>query len=112
MNTANKLIEEAQELDRDAQALAEAAKQLRVAAGILGCEDPKPFDGTRAEQLAQFIQRRGGSATRTEIVRDSGIPAGTVASLLGSKKKFEKDSTEKWHIKNRELAIQAQSAQA
>ncbi len=94
----------ASDLDSQASHFEEAAKKLREAAAVLrgGVSE---YDGnghlkTRAETLAEFISRKGGSATRQEIIREAGIPAGTVASLLGTKKRFHKDEMNKWHVKS------------
>ncbi len=87
---------------RAATRMEEDAKKLREAADILDHAvrfEPVETHGTRAEQLAAFIEQRGGKATRTEIVRDSGVPPGTIASLLGSTKKFVKDKSDFWHVK-------------
>ncbi len=92
----------AKELSNTAAKLESDAKKLREAAEIMNRQnksDPVPYSGTRAEQLAKFLEGHGGGATRTEIVLESGIPPGTVASLLGSKKKFAKDSKGFWHPK-------------
>lgn len=78
------------------------ARKLREAAEILAHStsgEIKPYSGTRAEQLAAFIQEHGGAATRTEIVEESGIPPGTVASLLGTGKRFAKDHRGYWKPK-------------
>lgn len=87
--------------------LAEAEK-LREAAQALNHKlvtEPEIVlpDGTRKEQLATIIQQLGGEATRSEInaiAEKSGIPLGTIASLLGSKHHrrlfHEKDG--KWSV--------------
>ena len=90
------------------------ARKLREAAEILGYTNStsqvvkhekqasraKPFNGTRAEQLKDYLHgKHGGGATRQEILAESGIPAGTVASLLGFSKKFIKDRHDHWHIR-------------
>ncbi len=100
-DTTKKLLDAAAALERDAE-------KLRGAAAVLNHvhHEPIPYEGTRAEQLAKFIIERGGKASRPEIVRESGIPPGTVASLLGTKKKFEKDDNDLWHIKNKDLEKQ------
>lgn len=87
---------------RAATRMEEDARKLREAADILDHSvrfEPQETHGTRADQLVAFIEKRGGKATRTEIVRESGVPTGTVASLLGSKKKFVKDAKDFWHVK-------------
>lgn len=85
------------------------ARKLRDAADVLGNTTPAATlsrnavpnnSRTRAEYLADFICRNGGAASRQEIVRESGLKPGTIASLLGSKKRFRKDAHGKWHIKN------------
>jgi len=43
---------------------------------------------TRKDQVAKFIRERGGSATRSEIIRGTGIPQGTVAYVLNDEKRF------------------------
>ncbi len=106
-DVTKKLLDQAAKLERDAE-------KLRAAVAVMNSvhHEPIPFNGTRAEQLATFIAEKGGGATRTEIVRESGIPPGTVASLLGTKKKFEKDQNDIWHIKNKELAEKVQQRDA
>lgn len=95
---------EIKELERAAKKFEEDAKKLREAAQILsraGAPETADYNGTRADQLAKFIEKHGGAAERKLIIAESGIPAGTVASLLGSKKKFEKDRRGFWHPKQR-----------
>lgn len=104
------------EMVKTAEKLELDAKKLREAADIMQHNirfEPSTFDGTRAEQLAAFIEKHGGKATRTEIVEESGIPPGTVASLLGTGKKFEKDKSGFWHSKphRQEVPSATESAQ-
>lgn len=90
------------EMVKTAERLEEDAKKLREAADILEHNirfEPSAYNGTRAEQLESFIREHGGAVTRTEIVKNSGIPHGTIASLLGSNKRFFKDAKDNWHIK-------------
>ncbi len=90
------------------------AKKIREAVDIVEHTvrfDPCPFEGTRAEQLAAFIEKNNGHATRQEIIAGSGIPAGTVASLLGSKKKFTKDQRGFWHVKTKSQEVPASKQQ-
>ncbi len=103
--TAKDLIGTAAKFEADAQKLREAAAILDYSNGTghgpgkQQTPQAKPFDGTRAEQLKDYLKRRGGAATRQEILGESGIPAGTVASLLGFSKKFIKDRHERWHVR-------------
>ncbi len=93
------------ELVKTAEKLEQDAKKLREAAEILSHTTPvvekQEYSGTRAEQLTAFLASCGGGATRPQIVDKSGIPAGTIASLLGSGKKFDKDKRGFWHPKQR-----------
>lgn len=43
---------------------------------------------TRKGQVAEFIRAHGGSASRSEIIRGAGIPAGTVAYCLNDEEMF------------------------
>ena len=98
---------------RTATRMEEDAKKLREAADILEHSvrfEPQETHGTRAEQLAQFIDKCGGKATRTEIVQQSGVPAGTIASLLGSKKKFVKDNRDFWHVRPKSQEVPAETS--
>ncbi len=100
---------------RAAEHLEADAKKLREAADIIEHSvrfEPSAQNGTRAEQLASFIESRGGQATRTEIISESGIPAGTIASLLGSKKKFTKDARDFWHVKPKHQEVPAAHAES
>ena len=106
------------ELLKAAVKLESDAKKLRDAAAVIGpnLNEPIPYSGTRAQQLEDFIAKKGGGASRLEILEESGIPAGTVASLLGSHKKFVKDKGGVWHSKRQEvpslekaLPVQAQA---
>lgn len=93
------------ELIREAEMLESQAKTLRAAASVISNHphlNTASNTQTRAEQLKQFINDHGGAATRQEIIAGAGIPAGTVASLLGSKKKFRKDQRGFWNIKGPE----------
>ncbi len=100
MNT-KELTQAANKLEHDAVTLREAADILDHA----GKEEAPPYQGTRAEQLAAFLASRGNRATRTEIITSSGIPPGTIASLLGTKKKFQKDNHGYWHPKPKAAEI-------
>ncbi len=92
--TAKVLLEAAAKLEEDAAKLKGAAAVLTY-----GEPEPEPYDGTRAEQLADYIEKHGGAVPRLEIVKKSGIPPGTIASLLGHKKKFCQDDHGYWHVK-------------
>ena len=68
------LVEAAEKIEREAKILREASEILRKAFGVV--ENPvKPFGGTGAEQLSEYLGKHGGAATRTDIVRESGIQA-------------------------------------
>lgn len=96
------LIVEAERMEQNARKLRDAADVLgNIAPATTLSRNVVPNNSrTRAEHLAEFIAKHGGAATRQEIVRESGIKPGTIASLLGSKKRFRKDAHGKWHIKN------------
>lgn len=95
------LIQEAERMEQNARKLRDAADVLGSINRLTSAAQSMPNNSrTRAEHLAEFIAKHGGAATRQEIVRESGIKPGTIASLLGSKKRFRKDAHGKWHIKN------------
>ncbi len=94
---------------RAAAKLEDDAKKLREAAAIMEhtpLVEATDQAGTKAEQLAAFIAAQGGGATRTQIVHGSGIKPGTIASLLGTKKKFQKDGRGYWHVKPKHSELQ------
>ncbi len=90
------------ELEQQAQWHEEVASKMRETAEVvkrgIGVADANGESKTMADRLAEFLEKRGGAATRQEIVKRSGIKSGTIASLLGSKKRFHKDDLGKWHI--------------
>lgn len=101
MNTGistNDMVKTAEKLEEDARKLREAADILEHNISF----EPSVYNGTRAEQLEEFIAKRGGKVTRTEIVKHSGIPHGTIASLLGTGKRFVRDSNDNWHVKKQQ----------
>ena len=52
--------------------------------------------GTRKEQTANFV-RAHGACTRTEIREGTGIPVGTLATVLNDKTMF-RNRNGKWHL--------------
>ncbi len=105
MNSRKELLALAVRLESDARKLRDAAEVLGHGSKI----EAEPYNGTRAEQLAAFIARHNGSgASRTEILQESGIPTGTVASLLGSGKRFKKDANGNWHVREQARVVKHQ----
>ncbi len=107
MDSRKQLLATAIRLESDAKKLREAADILSHGSKI----EPEPYNGTRAEQLAAFIAKHNGSgASRTEILAESGIPTGTVASLLGSGKRFHKDANGHWHVRKSSKSAEQEAA--
>ncbi len=106
--STKEMLSAAEKLEIDARKIREAIDIVEHTVR----PDQSSFEGTRAEQLEAFIAKNGGHATRPQIIAKSGIPPGTVASLLGSKKKFSKDTRGFWHVKAKSQEVPAPKQQA
>jgi hypothetical protein len=52
----------------------------------------------RKDQVAKFIRERGGSASRSEIIKGTGVPIGTVAYALNDERFVARAG--KWHLRD------------
>jgi hypothetical protein len=102
------LITKAADMERQGKRLLDAAKKLRDAAAVLSDGVPgeaakrrKPGrpskkDGTsRLDQLKRFVRSRG-DVSRKEAKTESGLPPGTVGSLLTRKYGFAQREDGRW----------------
>lgn len=83
-----------------------AARKLDEAAAVFrgaqtgetnGGVNGKAPRGTRLNELKEFIKKRG-AMTRKEIVKESGMPKGTISTYLNDKH-FKKEGKNKWIVK-------------
>lgn len=92
--TAKELYDRAALLEEQARLLRKAANVMERASHLHLVSDPGK---TQAEKLTEFLETRHG-ATRREMREESGLPEGTIASLLGARKQFAVDKkTMRWH---------------
>jgi hypothetical protein len=58
---------------------------------------PAPRPMSRLEQLREWV-RTNGPIARRHIIRDSGIPTGTIGMLLIAQNGFRQDSDGRWFV--------------
>ncbi|MCX7012476.1 MAG: hypothetical protein NTW86_07935 [Candidatus Sumerlaeota bacterium] len=109
MITAKELIDEALRHEQLARLLRKTAEEMKrfESSGSSASLDPTPGINerekggssarSRKEQLIAFLNEHGPS-TRREILEHSGIPVGTIATLLVRKAEFEQTG-KKWTVK-------------
>jgi hypothetical protein len=101
--TAKELYAQAAILEGHAKVLREAASFMERAIRISWGNGAA--HRTQTERLMEFLNTRHG-ATRRQMREESGLPEGTIASLLGARKRFAVDKkTMLWHpVDARKLA--------
>ena len=77
------------------------AEEFGIAQKTQASSNQKPLFGkagekTRKEELADYLEENGPK-TRMEIVKQTGIPPGTVSFCLKDKR-FAKNGDGKWHL--------------
>ena len=106
--TADGLREQARRFEQAAQKLAEAAAALdgspsRRNGRAMAVEreveesDRPAGHGTRLPSLKNFLLTNG-PMRRSEIMRQAGMPKGTVAYLLKESNGFKKDKQKRWYV--------------
>ena len=104
----------ARQLIAEADRYEAAAKKLRDAASILSGEngvngqhvatnghiDRKPKKNSRLAQVRQFLLEHGPSPRR-DILAETGIPVGSVATVL-TEKNFNRDGEGLWSVREDE----------
>ena len=115
--SANDLLQHASEMEAAGKTLLDTAKQMREAAAVFsglvassgngqktlaprqgGRKSQSTKEQTRLEQLTEFVLANG-PITRRDAKAMSGIPAGTVGTLL-TQKNFQQMKDGKWMVKN------------
>ena len=116
--TTEQLIAEAVRCEAYAKALRAAAALRNGAAPSgqpkrsIGASTAPANRGERIGQVENFL-RKSGPKMRGDIVKATGMPVGSVKSVLANNRdKFERDSKNRWRIKEPKLRVRIAESEA